>query len=469
MNQDAILKRTTLYVAAMAAFLTPFMGSAINLAIPSIGHEFNSTAFMLSWVATGYILASAAFLLPVGRLADIVGRKRIFVFGISGFVITSILCGLAWSIQALIAFRALQGIASAMIFGTSMAMLTSVFPPQERGKVLGINVASVYIGLSLGPVLGGMLNYNLGWQSIFYLTALIALLAVILTVTRLKVDWAGAKGEQYDFTGAILYTPGLLFLMYGISSIAELDWAKYLLGLGLAMLVVFVVYETKIKYPLLNVKLLGRNVTFAFSNLAALINYSATFGVSFLMSLYLQVVMGFNSQAAGLVMLSQPVIMALLSPFAGNISDRVQPRIVASLGMGLTTLAIFIFCFLSANTPLWLIIINLIILGAGFGLFSSPNTNAVMGSVEKRFYGVASSTIGTMRLVGQAISMAIVTLLITFYVGSVEFSQASPELLIKGTRIAFIVFTVFCFGGVFASLARGNVGRGSAGETEGAR
>lgn len=455
-----MLKRYTLIVAAMASFLTPFMGSAVNLAIPSIGRDFNSNAFLISWVATGYILASAAFLVPIGRLADIVGRKKIFLLGISFFGLSSILCGLAWSVKALIAFRILQGIGSAMIFGTAMAILTSVFPPQERGKALGINVASVYIGLSLGPVLGGMLNHNFGWQSIFYLTAIISVLAVLLAAAKLKGEWAGAGGEKFDFTGAFLYSIGLATLMYGISSINATQWAKYLLVLGLIMLVIFIKYEMKANQPLLNLKLFGRNVTFAFSNLAALINYSATFGVGFLLSLYLQIVMDFNSQAAGFILLSQPVLMALLSPFAGTLSDKVQPRVVASCGMALTTLALFIFCFLSTSTPLWLLIADLAILGAGIAFFSSPNTNAVMGAVEKRFYGIASSTIGTMRLTGQAISMAVVTMLLALYVGNVELSHVSPDMLVNGIRTSLKVFTVICLGGIFTSLARGNLSTG---------
>jgi EmrB/QacA subfamily drug resistance transporter len=457
MEQDVLFKRLTLLVAAMASFLTPFMGSAINLAIPAIGDEFATNAFIISWVATSYLLASAAFLVPVGRLADIVGRKKIFILGISVFGLSSILCGIAWSIETLIIFRVLQGAGSAMIFGTSMAILTSVFPPQERGKVLGINVASVYIGLSLGPVLGGALNHNFGWRSIFYLTTLIAVVALALAVTRLKGEWAGAKGEKFDLVGSVLYSTGILTFMYGISSVTALDWAKYAVILGLVLLIIFVRYEMKVVHPVLNLKLFSRNVTFAFSNLAALINYSATFGIAFLLSLYLQVVMGFNSQTAGFILLSQPVLMALLSPFAGTLSDRVQPRVVASLGMTLTTLALFVFCFLSRNTPLWLVVLNLALLGSGFALFSSPNTNAVMSSVEKRFLGVASSTIGTMRLTGQTVSMAVVTLLLAVYVGNVELSQASPDLLIKGIRMSLAVFTVICFGGIFASLARGNV------------
>ncbi|MTI84449.1 MAG: MFS transporter [Firmicutes bacterium] len=457
MSQEASLKRYTLLVAAMASFLTPFMGSAVNLAIPSIGHQFSSSAYLLSWVATSYILAAAAFLVPIGRLADIVGRKKVFIAGISFFALASVLCGLAWSVEALIVFRAVQGIASAMIFGTSMAILTSVFPPQERGKVLGITVASVYIGLSLGPVLGGFLNHNLGWQSIFYFTALIAVLAVLFTLARLKGEWAGAQGEKYDFGGAALYAVGLVALMYGVSSVTASHWAKYSLLLGLVMLVLFIRHQLKVEHPLLHLKLFSKNATFAFSNLAAFINYSATFGVAFLLSLYLQVVLGFNSQTAGFMLLSQPVLMALLSPFAGTLSDRIQPRVVASLGMAVTALALFIFCFLSMQTPLWLVVANLALLGSGLALFSSPNTNAVMGSVEKKFLGVASSTIGTMRLTGQAVSMAVVTLILALYVGNVELSQAPADMLVKGTRTSMLVFAATCIGGVFASLARGNM------------
>lgn len=456
-QQDASLKKYTLLVAATASFLTPFMGSAINLAIPSIGHQFNASAYLLSWVATSYILASAAFLVPFGRLADIVGRKKIFILGVVAFCLSSFLCGLAWSIESLIALRVLQGIGSAMIFGTGMAILTSVFPPQERGKVLGINVATVYIGLSMGPVLGGALNHNLGWHSIFFFTSFIAVFVIILAVLKLKGEWAGARGEKFDLTGAILYAVGLVTLMYGMSSISTSPWAKYALLVGLVLMVAFIGQELRVKQPVLNLSLFSQNVTFAFSNLAALINYSATFAVGFLLSVHLQVVMGYDSQKAGFILLSQPVIMALISPFAGRLSDRVEPRIVASLGMSLTTLGLLVLSFLHPDTPLWHVILNLALLGTGFALFSSPNSNAVMGSVEKRFYGVASSTLGTMRLTGQAISMAIVTLLLALYIGNIELSQASTELLSKGARTTFIIFTILCLLGVFASLARGNV------------
>lgn len=391
MDKDATVKRYTLILVVMASFITPFMGSSVNLAIPSIGRQFNSSAILLSWVVTSYLLSSAAFLVPFGRLADIMGRKRIFLTGNIVFTLASLACGLAWSAESLILFRVLQGVGSSMVFSNGMAMLTSVYPPQERGKVLGIYLSTIYVGLSLGPVLGGVLNHNLGWQSIFYLVFLVGLLVVIFTAFLLKGEWAGAMGERFDLAGAALYSVGLTAVIYGMSSVTSHDWEIYVLAAGVAILAYFVKYELGVDYPVLNMRLFTGNATFAFSNLAALINYSATFTLGFLLSLHLQVVLGYNSQTAGLVLLSQPVIMALLSPFAGKLSDRVEPRVVASLGMALTTAGLLVFCFLNKDMPIWLIILNLGVMGTGFALFSSPNSSAVMGSVEKRFYGVASS------------------------------------------------------------------------------
>ncbi|MCL6634910.1 MAG: MFS transporter [Peptococcaceae bacterium] len=459
MNQEQpkSLKKYALIAITTASFLTPFMGSAINLAVPSIGQEFNSGAILLSWVVSSYLLSTAAFLLPFGRLADIVGRKRVFVLGVSVFSLSSLLCGLAWSIEALIAFRTVQGIGGAMIFSTAMAILTSVFPPHERGKVLGINVATVYTGLSLGPVLGGAMNQHLGWQSIFYFNVLMGVLIVPLTLLKLKGEWAGARGEHFDLTGAALYSAGLVAFLYGFSSIATEAAARFILAAGLGLLALFIRREMHLEQPILDIKLFSRNATFAFSNLAALINYSATFAVGFLLSLYLQVVAGYDSQTAGLILLAQPVIMALLSPFAGTLSDRVEPRLVASWGMGLTTLGLAVFSFAGRGTPVWLIMANLALLGTGFALFSSPNSNAVMGSVDKRFYGVASSALGTMRLVGQALSMAVATLVIDLYLGSAQLTPANAPLLMRSLKTSFIIFAATCFCGVFASLARGNV------------
>ncbi|NLC77097.1 MAG: MFS transporter [Clostridia bacterium] len=457
MSNDVSLKKYALISATMAAFLTPFMGSSINLAIPAIGEEFQTSATLLGWVVSSYLLASAAFLVPMGRLADIIGRKKVFITGVFLFAVFSLLSGLAGNIRLFIFYRVLQGIGSAMIFGTNMAILTSVYPPLERGKVLGINSASVYLGLSLGPVLGGFLNHRFGWHAIFYFCSLLAIAALVVILLKLKGEWVGAKGQRYDGVGALLYFVSLVAFMYGLSSLTSVSWAPYLLAFGLAVLGIFIYYETRVANPLLDLKLFINNVALTFSNLAAFINYSATFAATFLLSLYLQSVRGYDSQVAGLILLAQPLVMALLSPLAGSLSDRVEPRKVASLGMAVTTVTLVVFCFLGPGTPIPVVMANLLFMGAGFALFSSPNTNAVMSSVRREVYGLASSTLGTMRLVGQSVSMAIVTLMLSYFVGNVELEFASTASLIECTRVSFMVFSALCFAGVFASLARGNV------------
>jgi EmrB/QacA subfamily drug resistance transporter len=455
-SNDTAQKRATLLVATLASFLTPYMGSATNVALPSLGQEFALDAVLLSWVQTSYLLAAAVFLVPFGRIADIHGRKRIFVYGTATFTLASVLVGFSTSTTMLIGARVLQGIGSAMIFGTGVAILTSVFPPGERGRVLGINVAAVYTGLSLGPFLGGFLTQQLGWRSIFFAIAPLGLIVVALVATRLKGEWAEARGEPFDLVGSIVYSVSLIALMYGFSLLPDLPGAGLILA-SIAGLALFAAWETRTAHPVLNVSLFVHNRVFAFSNLAALVNYAATSAVTFLLSLFLQYIKAFSPQQAGLVLIAQPVVQALLSPLAGRLSDRIEPRLVASLGMALTATGLVLLIFVNAATPLGAILADLALLGLGFALFSSPNMNAIMGSVERRFYGVASGTLGTMRLVGQMLSMGIATLLFAVYIGHVEITPETYSLFLLSAKTAFAIFAALCVGGIFASLTRGNL------------
>ncbi len=447
-------KNVVLWIAILSSFLTPFTSSSINIALPTIGNKLSLDAVSLDWVATAYLLAAATFLVPFGRLADIRGRKRIFQIGIVIDALASILCGIAPSGPWLIAFRVLQGIGGSMIFGTSIAILTSVFPPQERGRALGFTVASVYTGLSAGPLVGGLITQRIGWQGIFFLNAILGIIISVVVFTRLKGEWAGAAGERFDYTGSILYSLAVVVLTYAFSVLPAL-WGLGLIGLALVGFVFFVRWETRQEFPVIKVEFFRTNTVFAFSNLAALINYSATAAVAFLLSLYLQYVKGFTAEHAGLILIAQPVMMVICSPIAGNLSDRVEPRIVASIGMSLTTLGLVMLSFLGSNTSLVLIFASLLVLGVGFGFFSSPNTNAVMSSVERKFYGVASGTLGTMRLTGQAFSLGLVLLLFSVYIGRVQITSAYYPLFLRSMRVAFWISAVLCFFGVFASIARG--------------
>ena len=452
---DRKTQRTALIIAGLAAFLAPFMGSSINIALPAIGRQFHADAVTLSWVATGYLLAAAVFLVPFGRLGDIKGRKKVFVAGIITYSLSTILSAVAPSIGALVAFRVIEGLGGAMIFGTGIAILTSVFPPHERGRALGINTAASYLGLSLGPVLGGFLIHDLGWRSIFLVNIPLCILIVYLVTRRLHGEWAEAKGERFDLGGALLYGLALIGVMLGFARLPRLLGAG-LLCLGIVLAGAFVHRENRVPSPVINLGLFRTNRVFAFSNLAALINYMATFASGFFLSLYLQYLNGLNAQQAGLVLIAQPAMMALFSPLAGRLSDRIEPRIVASLGMAFSAGGLFLLIFLHAHRDLAFVVGSLALLGFGFALFSSPNTNAAMGSVDKKSFGVASAALSTMRLVGQMFSMGIAVMILTLFVGQVQISAANELSFLHAVRTGFAVFAALCFAGIFASLARGN-------------
>jgi len=449
-------KRVVLLVATMASFLFPFMLSAVNIALPTIGKELSLDAVMLGWIATAYLLSSATLLVPFGRIADIYGRKKIFTCGIVILTLSSLFSGMANSATMLISCRVFQGVGGAMLAGTAVALLTTVFPANERGKVLGINVAATYIGLSLGPVLGGVMTQHLGWRSIFFLGALLGLAVIGVTLWKLKGEWTGAKGERFDLAGSVIYVLGLVALVYGFTLLPERLGVGLIIG-GIIGLSAFVRWEMRTRSPVLDLSLFKNSKAFTFSNLAALINYSATFAITFLMSLYLQYLKGFNPASAGLILVAMPAMQAIFSPLAGRLSDRIEPRLIASAGMALTTIGLIIFVFLNAQTPLELIIGNLLLMGFGFALFSSPNTNAVMSSAPKTAYGVASATLATMRQVGMVLSMGIAMLMFTLYIGRVQITPEYYPFFQQSMKTAFIIFAVLCFGGIFASLARGKV------------
>ncbi len=443
-----------LVVACVTAFLTPFIGSSVNIALPAIGGEFNADAVLLGWIATSYLLAAAVFLVPFGRIADIHGMKRIFISGLIIYTLSSCLSAAAWSVPVLIASRVIQGLGGAMIFGTGTALLISAYPLQERGRVLGINVAFVYIGLSAGPFVGGLLTQHLGWRSIFWFNAAFGLLPIIITLWKIRGEWAHAKGEKLDLAGSIIYGLGLVATIFGFAALP--DWSGFAaLTAGAAIIYLFVRVELRTEQPVLNVGLFMHNRVFAFSNLAAFINYAATFGVSFMLSLYLQYIHGLTPQSAGLALVAMPVFQAAFSPLAGRLSDRFEPQAIASAGMAFTALGLLLLVFIDGLSPLWYIVMGLVLLGFGFALFSSPNANAVMSSVDKKALTVASATLGTMRLTGQMFSMGIAMLIISLIMGRVRITPEFYEQFLLSLRWVFIVFTLLCFGGIFASLARG--------------
>ncbi|MEZ4996260.1 MAG: MFS transporter [Bacteroidales bacterium] len=447
------LKRSVLTVTAFASFLTPFMGSAVNLALPSIGEEFSLNAVTLNWIISSYMLTTSMLLLPAGRIGDIMGRRKIFTAGLVIFTISMILLTFTPGIRWLIGTRILQGIGGAMMFGTNMAILTSVFPPGERGRAMGINVTAVYVGLASGPFLGGVLTKYLGWRSIFAFLIPMGIISLILIRSRMKREWAEARGESFDWAGAVIYGVSMAAMMYGFSKLPSLQgWI--ITGAGMVLMPLFVIREKHAVHPLFDMTLISGNRVFAFSSLAALIHYAATSAIGFFLSLFLQYIKDMGPRDAGFVLMSWPLTMALISPAAGKLSDHHNPGVLASIGMAVTSVGLIILCFLTEQTSVVTIVAVLVIMGAGFSLFSSPNSNAIMSSVEKRQLGNASGMLGTMRNVGQTFSMAIALMLLAIYMGQEKINPSNYLQLMNSMKSGFIVFSILCFAGIFASLAR---------------
>ena len=452
LNKNNEVNKIVLMAVTMTSnLLNPLMGAAVNVALPKISDQFSLNAVEMSWVTMAYLLASAVFLVPLGKIGDMWGRKKMFLYGNIFFTIATFMCAISFSGSFLIVSRLLQGIGSAMMFSTSMAIVISAFPPQERGKVIGLNVSAVYVGLSAAPIVGGILTQTFGWSSLFYINAAASLILSLVIMFKIKAEWIEAKNEKFDWLGTLIYMPSMTALMYGFSKLPTTPAIFFTIA-GIIGIIIFVLVEIKNPFPVLNMKLFFENKIFASSNLSAFINYAATFAVSFVLSLYLQYAKHLTPKEAGLILITQPILMALIAILSGRLSDKINPRWLASSGMAISVIGLTMLIFLEQNTSQTFIITALAILGLGFGLFSSPNTNMVMSSVEKKFLGVASATVSTMRTTGMMFSMAIASLSVHIFVGEQKINDSNIESFIHSSKIIFIVFTILCLVGVFSSF-----------------
>jgi len=456
MDHMTSTQRSALTIAVLTSFLAPFLISGVNIALPAIEKEFDLDAVELSWTVTSYLLATAVFLLPIGKLADIRGQKVVFKSGIIIFTLATALCGIAQSGLMLILLRMVQGFGASMTLTTSSPILVSVFPPAERGKVLGLNVASVYLGLSMGPFIGGFLTQYLGWRSIFLFCVPLGIAVILLVFFKLKTNLISRAPGKIDHVGVLFYSAGLISIVYSSSNLNKtFGWP--LLMAGILFLVLFVIRCKKSPDPIFEIPLFTHNRLFTFSNIAALINYSATFSLVFLMSLFLQKIKGFTPQQAGTILIAQPLMMTILSPFAGKFSDRIEPRKLTTAGMLISAIGLFMLALVGQQTPVYTIVAILIVMGTGFGLFSSPNMNTIMSSVEKRQLGIASGTSSTMRMVGQMVSMMIVTLIFSLYFSGKHILEVDNIQFINSVQLSFTVFGLICLVGVYFSNSRGNL------------
>jgi EmrB/QacA subfamily drug resistance transporter len=446
-----------LLINCLATWLAAFMTTGINIALPSIQTEFHLSAVALGWLPLAYMLASAVFLLPLSKLADQRGRRLVFMGGVLLFGLSCIGLFLANSYVALVIFRVTQGFGGSMIFSTSAAIVTLAFPPERRGYAMGINVASAYLGQATGPIIGGIIVYNIGWRSLFLITACMTFLALVLDVWLLRrAEWREARGSGLDRVGSVTYALALSAFLLGLSWV-PLTRGVVLLVAGAAGLAFFFYWEARSKDPLIQVSLYRRNRVFALSNLTALISYASMWAMSYLLSLYLQFIKGLDPEKAGLILIAGVALQFVISPFGGRLSDHVEPRWVASAGAFLCTVGLLMLSFLRANTPYWYIVLATCVMGVGYGFFSGPNQNSIMGSVEKRFFGVAAASISTVRMVGMAISVAGATLIMAVIVGRHDIGPGDYPNLLTAVHTTFLVYTFVGALSVVASLVRGKM------------
>ncbi|MBP1928284.1 MFS family permease [Methanolinea mesophila] len=430
-------KRMVRLTAALGSAAAPFMVASIIVASPEIGREFSADVVLLGWVTAAFFLTAASFLIPFGRIADIRGAKKVFTTGLAMYVVSAVISAAAPDIYVLIAGRALTGIGAAMIFGTSIALLSLVFPPHERGKAIGINVTAMFVGFVSGLLLGGLLTTYVGWRSIFLVVAVIAVADLALILTRVRGECEIARINDYDPLGMVLCTGGILLSVYGLSGVGNTP-GRLALVAGLLVLGAFFIRERHTPHPLVH-RGFG-TVTFAASAVTNIIFNGGSFAVSFLLSLYFQYVDAIDPALTGVLLIVPQVFTVLIGPFSGALSDRISPRLVAAAGALVNGLGVLLLVSLGAGTPLVLVILSLALNGVGIALFMPSVITWAMAVIPGEYTGVASGITETSRLAGITVSNAVVIIVFGVFMGGAQVTLAEIPAFLASTRACFLVY-----------------------------
>lgn len=455
-----------LIAVAVGTFMGPLDSSVVNIALPSIRSYFQVSFSSVEWVVMAYLLIISSLLLTFGRLGDLYGHKRIYIWGFVVFTIGSLLCGLAPSIGFLIAFRVLQAIGAGMLMSMGPAIVTDVAPPQERGKYMGVIAVSVSIALSTGPVLGGFLTAKFGWPSIFYINVPVGILSIILA-QQVIPDSGGQGAQPFDIKGAALVFLALVAILLPLSYAEKVGWSNpYIitsLAVGILLFVAFLFLEKRLAHPMVDLSLF-KNRLFSMSNLSALLNYVAMFSVVLLMPFYLQQLRGMPPSKAGLMLIPMPLTTMLIAPISGALSDRVDTRYISSLGMAITALGMWLLSNLNFESSNLTVVLALVTVGLGSGIFQTPNNSAIMGAVPPYRRGIASSLLAGMRNVGMVLGVAISGAVFTgrqnylmkkLAAAGMAGAPLKIQAFTGSIQLAFLVACGIALLAVFTSLVRG--------------
>ncbi len=444
------LETIVIFISFISSFFAVFLSNGIIIGVPAIAQDFAMNNVIQNWIPTIFFLVVAVFTVPAGQISGKFGVKKSLLAGIIVYLIGSIGGCLSFSTESFLIFRIMQGAGVAFLNVSAMAMVVQAVKPQNRGKALGFTVTGVYLATSLSPVICGFLVHNLGWRSMFYFVIPFLVLCIILMITKIPQDWKTYEKDKIDKVGSILYALGILAFIYGFTTLITTQ-GKILTVLGLVLLVIFGAYELRQSSPVFNMNLF-KNKKFTSSNIAALCSYLAIMVVTTILNYHFQYVRGWDAQLSGMILIITPIIMAVMAPNSGKLSDRIHPQKLAAIGIGIASIALLILTFLTADTPLYLVVLAMVLQGIGMGLFSSPNMNAIMSSVPPKDAPTASASQATMRTIGQTMSLGLLTLVFAWIMGNLQLAPQYAGMIVQSSQIICAICTAACILAVFASL-----------------
>jgi EmrB/QacA subfamily drug resistance transporter len=446
-----------LVAIGVGTFMSALDGSVVNTVLPVVNSAFGSDVATIEWVVTIYLLVVSGLLLSFGRLGDLRGHKQVYVSGFVVFVLGSALCGLSPTAQALIGFRGFQALGAAMLFANAPAILTMNFPATQRGQALGLQATMTYLGLTVGPALGGWLTSQFSWHAVFYINVPVGLLALLLSLRFIPRGSATEHPERFDLTGALTFIVGLITLLLALNQGHAWGWTSPAI---LALLVVagvvlgtFLVIEQRVQNPMLDLSLFRRRL-FSASAASAMLNYVCIYSVVFLLPFYLIQGRGLSPAQAGLLLTAQPLVMAFTAPVSGTLSDRIGSRLPTTVGMALLATGLFLLSRLGPNSSLSDVAMALAVAGLGTGLFVSPNNSALMGAAPRHRQGIASGILATARNVGMVLGVGLAGAIFTTVLAHGQ-AGGSTTALFDAAHASFLVATGVATLATLISAARG--------------
>ncbi len=435
--------------AAISSFTMAYASNGLSVILPTLASYFHISNIMQNWIVYIYLLILAVTGVPLAKLCGKYGLKRSFKIGLIIFATGSLLSTISFNIMLMFLGRILQAIGSSMVFVTNVSMITAEIPVSNRGHALGINVTGVYLGITISPTISGVLVHNLSWRFVFFITIILAMLSYYL-LNKIDDEWIMEK-DRLDKTGSLLYVVGIGLLLYGFT-ILNTGLGFLMLIVSLIVLAFFVKYELKQDNPVYEMRLF-KNLNYTTSNIVAMIAYLSTYVVSYVLNYHFQYILGLDAQTSGLILISTPVMMLLIAAQAGKLSDKINPAILQLIGVTLITIAISLLSQINVNTPLYLIMVAMIIQGIGHGFFSTPNNNIILSSVDdKKYIPTASASVATVRNLGQSFSMGILTVTFAFIMGNVPIQASNYDLLIISNQTTMMIIALLSLISILLSV-----------------